>query len=151
MEVQGNTIDATGKAEVTEAILSRWDAIFGDDAASVTAVVAKGRAITNAVALLDAGFLPEIDMSVSPVTLTFTEMNVSISEFSVTNLPTATLKVAISPHDAQPAVGVWAAPTLTSGWSQVESEGDFSRFAADGIVAFEFDVSTNRFFKIMAK
>ena len=151
--VQGNNIDPTNRAEVTEAILSHWDAIFGDDAASVSNVVATGQAVTNAASLLNGGVMPDVDTSVSPAILTFTEksMNVLISEFSVTNLPAATLKATISPHDTQPTVGLWGAPTLTSGWSQVESEGDFSRFVDEGIVAFEFNVSTNRFFKIIAQ
>ena len=151
--VEGDNIDPTNRAEVTEAILSRWDAIFGDDAASVSNVVATGQAVTNAVSLLEGGFLPDVDTSVSPAVLTFTDknMNVLISEFSATNLPAATLKATISPHDAQPVVSLWGAPTLTSGWSQVESEGDFSRFVAEGIVAFEFNVGTNRFFKIIAR
>ena len=153
--VPGNNIDSTNRAEVTEAILSNWDAILGENATSVSTVVATGPAVTNAAALLAAGFLPAVETAGSSATLTFTEhgpdLAIRISAFAVTNLPTATLKASISPHDTQPTVGLWGAPTLTSGWSQVESEGDFSRFVDEGIVAFEFNVSTNRFFKIIAQ
>ena len=155
MEFPCNNIDSTNRAEVTEAILSNWDAILGENAASVSTVVATGPAVTNAVALLAAGFLPAVETSGSSATLTFTEhgpdLAIRISAFAVTNLPTASLEASISPHDTQPTVGLWGAPTLTSGWSQVESEGDFSRFVDEGIVAFEFNVSTNRFFKIIAQ
>ena len=152
--VQGNNIDSSVSAEVMEAILQNWDAILGENSTSISTVVATGPAVTNAVALLNGGYRPEVDTSVVPPTLTFNEvvvLDVSISEFSVTNLPFATLKATISPHGTPPDVGVWGAPTLTSGWSQVESEGDFSKFAAEGIVSFEFDVSTNRFFKVITK
>ena len=155
VEVPGNNIDSTNRAEVSEAILSNWDAILGENAASVSTVVATGPAVTNAVALLAAGFLPAVETAGSSATLTFTEhdldLAIRISAFAVTDLPTASLEASISPHDTQPTVGLWGAPTLTSGWSQVESEGDFSRFVDEGIVAFEFNVSTNRFFKIIAQ
>ena len=152
--VQGDNIDSSVEAEATEAILQNWDSILGASASSVSNVVAKGPAVTNAVALLNSGYRPEVDTSVVPPTLTFNEavlLDISISEFSVANLPTATLKAIISPHGTPPDVGVWGAPTLTSDWSRVITTDDFSAFAAEGIVSFEFDVSTNRFFKVITK
>ena len=153
--VQEDHIDSSVEAEITEAILQNWDAILGENATSVSNVVAKGPAVTNAVALLNSGYRPEIDTSAVPPTLTFNEvvvLDVSISEFSLANLPTATLKVLISPHSALPEVGLWGAPTLTSDWSQViTTVNDSSAFLDEGIVSFEFDVSTNRFFKVITK
>ncbi len=152
--VENNKLTDEEKNVIKEAILQSWDVILGASAESVSTVIATGPAVTNAVALLNGGYRPEVDTSVSPPTLTFNEvivLDVSISEFSVTNLPIATLKATLSPHNTPPAVRVWGAPTLTSGWSQIESEGDFSKFAAEGIVSFEFDVSTNRFFKVIAQ
>ena len=151
--VNSTKLTAEEKNVLKEEILQRWDAILGANATSVSTVAATGPAVTNAVALLKGGALPVVDSSVSPATLTFNEMalEVSITEFSVTNLPSVTLKAIISPHGTPPAVGVWGAPTLTSDWSQVETSGDSSAFAAEGIVSFEFDVSTNRFFKVIAK
>ena len=151
--MESNKLTDEEKNVVKEAILQRWDTLLGENAASISSVVAQGPAVTNAVALLKGGVLPDVEPSGSSATLTFNEgiLDVLISEFSVTNLPSATLKATLSPHGSRPNVGVWGAPTLTSDWSQIESEGDFSKFAAEGIVSFEFNVSTNRFFKVIAK
>ena len=150
VDANGITCDETNA--IKSAILEHWDSILGENASSIPTVVATGPAVTNAVGLLNNGYRPELDLTASPPTLTFdNRQTIRISDFVVTNLPTAILEATILPHDTQPEVNLWGAPTLTSGWSPIESEGDFSKFAAEGIVSFEFDVSTNRFFKVIAQ
>ena len=151
--VESNKLTDDEKNAIKESILQNWDAILGANATSVSTVTATGPAVTNAVTLLEGGTLPGVEVSGASATLTFNEavLDVLISEFSVTNLPSATLKAILSPHGTPPDVGVWGATTLTSDWSRVITTDDFSAFAAEGIVSFEFDVSTNRFFKVIAK
>ena len=149
--VDSNKVTDDEKNAIMDAVLSRWDSILGVSASSISRVVATGPAVTNAVALLQRGVLPDVDASASPVTLTFTEKDLafSISEFVMTNLPTAYLEVTVtSSSDNAPNLGIWGAPTLTSAWSRVEATGNSSRYAEESVISFEFDVTTNRFFKV---
>ena len=84
----------------------------------------------------------------------------SVNAFDVGNSGGASLGVSVtntswglpdSSEGVAHSLGVWGSPTLTSDWTRVDAECDFSRYVSEGVALFDFDVGTNRFFKVKAE
>jgi hypothetical protein len=118
--------------------------------------------VTNALSILNLGYKPEYTINGSSVAnLTFTNAPVlAVNAFEVEDPAAASLGASVTntswglpdySNGVDKALAVWGAPTLTSDWSRVEAECDLSRYVSEGIALFDFDVGTNRFFKVKAE
>jgi len=153
---------------ITESVLSHWDEILPSgiteaqiDATKSDGAEALNSSVTNALAILNLGYAPEYTVDGSIATLTFTDAPVlAINAFEIVDSAAAFLGASVTntalalpkwSEGVDRSLGVWSAPTLTSDWSRVEAGCDFSRYVSDGIALFNFDVGTNRFFKVKAE
>lgn len=153
---------------ITESLLSHWDEILPSgiteahiDATKSDGAEALNSSVTNALAILNLGYAPEYTDDGSIATLTFADAPVlAINAFEIVDSAAAFLDASVTntalalpkwSEGVDRSLGVWGAPTLTSDWSRVEAGCDFSRYVSDGIALFNFDVGTNRFFKVKAE
>ena len=153
---------------IAESLLTRWDDIFPDvitevhiDATKPTGAESLNSPVTNALSILNLGYSPEYAVDGSTAKLTFTDAPVlSVNAFDVGNSGDASLGVSVTntswglPDSSEGVVhslGVWGSPTLTSDWTRVDAECDLSRYVSEGVALFDFDVGTNRFFKVKAE
>ena len=153
---------------ITESLLARWDDIFPEgitevhiDATKPNGAESMNSSVTNALSILNLGYSPEYAVDGSTAKLTFTDAPVlSVNAFDVGNSGDASLGVSVTntswglPDSSEGVVhslGVWGSPTLTSDWTRVDAECDFSRYVSEGVPLFDFDVGTNRFFKVKAE
>jgi hypothetical protein len=153
---------------IAESLLTRWDDIFPDgitevqiDATKPTGAETLNSPVTNALSILNLGYSPEYTVNGSTAKLTFTDAPVlSVNAFDVGSSGDASLGVSVTntswelPDSSEGVVhslGVWGAPTLTSDWTRVDAECDLSRYVSEGVALFDFDVGTNRFFKVKAE
>ena len=153
---------------ITESLLARWDDIFPEgitevhiDATKPNGAESMNSSVTNALSILNLGYSPEYAVDGSTAKLTFTDAPVlSVNAFDVGNSGDASLGVSVTntswglPDSSEGVVhslGVWGSPTLTSDWTRVDAECDFSRYVSEGVALFDFDVGTNRFFKVKAE
>jgi hypothetical protein len=168
--------DVTARV-IKDLVLSNWNGILGNDASSVESVVidaakvkkVNGKdetvnsSVTNAIALLGLGYAPvySLNSDGTEATLSFTNApTVAINAFDVATPSAAGLGVSITntswglpswSEGVDQMLGVWGAPTLTSDWTRVDAECDLSRYVSEGVALFDFDVGTNRFFKVKAE
>lgn len=153
--------------EITESLLARWNDIFPEnvtqvqiDATKLNATKDPNSSVTNALSILNLGYKPEYTVNGSMAKLTFTDAPVlAVNAFEVEGSTVASLGASVTntswglpdySSGVDKALAVWGAPTLTSSWSRVEAECDLSRYVSEGIALFNFDVGTNRFFKVKA-
>ncbi len=153
---------------IAESLLTRWDDIFPDgitevhiDATKPTGAESLNSPVTNALSILNFGYKPEYTVNGSTANLTFTDAPVlAINAFEVEDSVAASLGASVTntswglpdySNGVDKALAVWGAPTLTSDWSRVDAECDLSRYVSEGIALFDFDVGTNRFFKVKAE
>ena len=164
------TDDVTARA-IKDLALLNWNGILGNDASSVESIVidaakpgiAGNSSVTNAIALLGLGYAPiySLNSDRTEATLSFTNApTVAINAFDVATPSAAGLGVSITntswglpswSEGVDQMLGVWGAPTLTSDWTRVDAECDLSRYVSEGVALFDFDVGTNRFFKVKAE
>ena len=153
---------------ITESVLSHWDEILppGITEAQIDATKPDGTetsnsSVTNALAILNLGYAPEYAVNGATAKLTFADAPVlAINAFEVEDSADASLGVSVTntvlalpdwSEGVERSLGVWGAPTLTSDWTRVEAGCDLSRYVSEGIALFDFDVGTNRFFKVKAE
>ena len=153
---------------ITESVLSHWDEILpsGITEAQIDATKSDGTetsnsSVTNALAILNLGYAPEYTVNGATAKLTFVDAPVlSVSAFEVEDSTDALLGASVTntlwglpdwSDGIDQTLGVWGAPTLTSDWSRVEAGCDLSRYVSEGVALFDFDVGTNRFFKVKAE
>ena len=153
---------------IAESLLARWDDIFPKgitevqiDATKPNGAESMNSSVTNALSILNLGYSPEYAVNGSTAKLTFTDAPVlSVNAFEVGNSGDAFLGVSVtntswglpdSSEGVAHSLGVWGSPTLTSDWTRVDAECDFSRYVSEGVALFDFDVGTNRFFKVKAE
>jgi hypothetical protein len=153
---------------ITESVLARWDYILPEDVAMVRIDATRedktetlNSSVTNALALLSLGYAPEYSVNGTEATLTFANApSLNISAFDASLLPETGLTVSVTntawglpdwSNGVEYVLGVWGAPSLTSAWSRVDSSCDLSRYLTEGVAVFDFDVGTNRFFKVKAE
>jgi uncharacterized repeat protein (TIGR02543 family) len=152
---------------IKESVLLNWDDIFLEDANEVSAVRIKvgksdtDSSVTNGLALLNLGYAPKYSVNGKEATLTFTNApSLNIAAFAASLLPTTGLEVSVTntawglpdwSDGVEYMLGVWGASSLTSTWSKVDSSCDLSRYLTEGVAVFDFDVGTNRFFKVRAE
>ena len=170
------TDDVTARA-IKDLVLLNWNGILGSDASSVESMVIDAvqlkkvndedvtvnSSVTNAIALLRLGYAPVYSLNSDGTegTLSFTNApTVAINAFDVATPSAAGLGVSITntswglpswSEGVDQMLGVWGAPTLTSDWTRVDAECDLSRYVSEGVALFDFDVGTNRFFKVKAE
>ena len=149
---------------VTEVLLEKWEDILPDEVTSVNFDVTKSSGhsnVTNAFALLGLGYHPKCTTNGSTATLTFTNApDLAIGAFRFGESVNARLDVVVTNTSwglpswsggVEQMLGVWGAPSLTSAWSRVDAGCDLSRYVSEGVAQFDFDVGTNRFFKVKAE
>ncbi|MBQ9741398.1 MAG: InlB B-repeat-containing protein, partial [Kiritimatiellae bacterium] len=153
---------------ITESVLSHWDEILpsGITEAQIDATKSDGTetsnsSVTNALAILNLGYAPEYTVNGATAKLTFVDAPVlSVSAFEVEDSTDALLGASVTntlwglpdwSDGIDQTLGVWGAPTLTSDWTRVEAGCDLSRYVSEGVALFDFDVGTNRFFKVKAE
>ncbi len=153
---------------IAESLLTRWDDIFPDgitevqiDATKPTGAESLNSPVTNALSILNLGYSPEYTVNGSTAKLTFTDAPVlAVNTFEVKDPAAASLGASVTntswglpdySNGVDKALAVWGAPTLTSEWTRVDAECDISRYVSEGIALFDFDVGTNRFFKVKAE
>ena len=153
---------------ITESVLSHWDEILpsGITEAQIDATKSDGTetsnsSVTNALSILNLGYAPEYTVDGSTATLTFSDAPVlAINAFEVEDSTVAFLGASVTntswglpdwSEGVEQMLGVWGAPTLTSDWTRVDADCDFSRYVSEGVALFDFDVGTNRFFKVKAE
>jgi hypothetical protein len=155
---------------IAELVLAHWDDILPSDV-QLAHVNARGditndteylnSSVTNALTLLNLGYAPECSVNGTEATLTFTNApSLNIAAFDASLLPKTGLEVSVTntawglpdwSNGVEYVLGVWGAPSLTSTWSKVDSSCDLSRYLTEGVAVFDFDVGTNRFFKVRAE
>ena len=74
-----------------------------------------------------------------------------ITRFDVTSPPRVHIEATASPIVPEARFGVWGSSSQASGWSRIECDADLSRYQADGVVMFDFDIGANKFFKVKAE
>lgn len=162
---------------IKDLVLRNWNNIAGGCSSSVSSLVIDATkvkkidnvdetinvSVTNAAALLGLGFAPAVEYADdgSTATLTFTNApDLAIGTFEFDASDNARLGVAVTntswglpswSEGVEQILGVWGAPSLTSAWSRVDAECDLSRYVSEGVALFDFDVGTNRFFKVKAE
>jgi len=153
---------------ITESVLPHWDEILpsGITEAQIDATKSDGTetsnsSVTNALAILNLGYAPEYTVNGATAKLTFVDAPVlSVSAFEVEDSTAASLGASVTntswglpdwSDGIDQTLGVWGAPTLTSDWTRVEAGCDLSRYVSEGVALFDFDVGTNRFFKVKAE
>ena len=104
--VDRNKLSDEEKNVIKESILQRWDAILGENASIVTRATAKGTLVTNAVALLEEGFMPTVTVNPEDNTTAMLEFSEDMSrEVPVPVLAdleyTGGLQTAFVPFDAR--------------------------------------------------
>jgi hypothetical protein len=150
---------------IIESVLSNWDEILPSGIKKVqidaTRTKAENSLVTNAVSILNLGYKPEYTVNGSTAELSFTNApTLAVKAFEVEDSAAASLGTSVTniswglpdySNGVDKALAVWGAPTLTSEWTRVDAECDLSRYVSEGIALFDFDVGTNRFFKLKAE
>jgi hypothetical protein len=154
---------------IRAAVLGHWNEILGDSSDDVSTVKIDmtfmedmdNASVTNALPSLNLGFAPSYTKDGNVAALSFTNApEIAVSGIDTRALPDIGMSVCITnaplglpkwSNGVERALGVWGAPTLTSGWSKVESTCDLSSYLTDGTAVFSFDAETNRFFKVKSE
>ena len=150
-------------------VLGRWNEILEGSSDKVLTIKIDmafiqnmaNASVTNALPLLNLGFAPSYAIAGAVATLSFTDApEIAISGIDTWALPDIGMSVCVTnvslglpkwSDGVERSLVVWGAPTLTSGWSRVESSCDLSSYLTDGTAVFGFDAGTNRFFKVKAE
>ena len=152
--------------------LEHWDGIFQRDSTNISSATVNLNItgtntdshvfIANPVLMLSLGYAPSYTIDNGTATLVFTNApSVSIKTFDVLGSTNATLSACVtnsvlglpkwSDSVTSSSLGVWGTPALTSMWSRVGSDMDLTSYLNKGEVLFNFDVGTNKFFKVNAE
>ena len=163
-----NVISENSISLLKKFVLDNWEGIFGVDSAAISSArmntekIASNDHMTNAIPMLSLGYAPSYTIDNGTATLVFTNApSVSIKTFDVLGSTNATLSACVtnsvlglpkwSDSVTSSSLGVWGTPALTSMWSRVGSDMDLTSYLNKGEVLFNFDVGTNKFFKVNAE
>ena len=71
VKVESTKVSEDEKNAIMESILQNWDVLLGDKVTGITTAEATGADVTNAVALIEGGVMPDVAVEGSSGTLTF--------------------------------------------------------------------------------